>query len=115
MIDDLEKTESLMATMKQSLPIQANATQYLVKALAQKSPRISMPNRCSVVDIVYTGDMGGILCYLDIGGADSKTPVIVSITHLTFNRKVSFVREIEAYQKHRIKKLKEQQRRDVQK
>jgi hypothetical protein len=34
---------------------------------------------------------------------------VVSITHLTFNRNAPLFREIEAYQRHRIKKLKQQQ------
>jgi hypothetical protein len=43
---------------------------------------------------------------LDIGGAETKTPHVVSITHLRFDRRTLLSREIEAYQRHRIKKLK---------
>jgi hypothetical protein len=49
---------------------------------------------------------------LDIGGGGAKTAHVVSITHLTFDRRVPLSREIEAYQRHRIKKLKQQQGRD---
>jgi hypothetical protein len=52
--------------------------------------------------------MGGILCGLDIGGAETQAAHVVSITHLTFDRRVPLSREIEAYQRHRIKKLKQQ-------
>jgi hypothetical protein len=52
--------------------------------------------------------MGGILCGLDIGGAETEAAHVVSITHLTFDRRVPLSREIEAYQRHRIKKLKQQ-------
>ena len=110
MLDNPEKTELLMAVIKESLPIPANVTRYLANTVMKQSPEISMPEKCNIVDIVYTGDMGGILCYLDIGGKNSKAPVVVSITHLTFDRNVSLAREIEAYQKHRIKKLKQQSR-----
>jgi hypothetical protein len=55
--------------------------------------------------------MGGILYGLDIGGAQTKTPHVVSITHLTFDRRVPLSREIEAYQRHRSKKLRQQQGR----
>jgi hypothetical protein len=44
---------------------------------------------------------------------DRNTAVahLVSITHLTFNRNIPLAREIEAYQRHRNKKLKRQQGR----
>jgi len=57
------------------------------------------------------GDMGGIICGLDIGGPNTKTRHLVSITHLTFHRRVPLSREIEAYQRHRTKKLRQQQDR----
>jgi hypothetical protein len=110
MIDNPQKTESLIAAIKKVLPVQAYVTPYLKNALAGKEPRISMPDRCDIIEIIYAGDMGGILCRLDVGGVDAKTPVVVSITHLTFGRTVLLAREIEAYQKHRIKKLKQQSR-----
>jgi hypothetical protein len=111
MIDDPRKTDLLVAMLKESLPIQTNITRYLASALAKQSPDISIPDRCNVIDVVYSGDMGGILCCLDIGGSDTKNPHLVSITHLTFNRNVPLAREIEAYQRHRNKKLKQQQGR----
>jgi hypothetical protein len=97
MIDDPKKIDLLMAMLKESLPIQANITRYLATALAAQSPDIPIPDRCNVVDVVYSGDMGGILCFLDIGGADAKRAHLVSITHLTFNRSVPLAHEIEAY------------------
>ena len=98
MIDDPRKTDLLMAMLKESLPIQTNITPYLARELAKQSPDISIPGRCNVIDVVYSGDMGGILCCLDIGGPDTKSEHIVSITHLTFNRNVPVAREIETYQ-----------------
>jgi hypothetical protein len=63
---------------------------------------------CKKIDVmlltwVYSGDVGGILCCLDIGGPDTKSAHIVSITHLTFNRNIPLAREIEAYERHRNK------------
>ena len=111
MIDDPNKTDLLMANLKESLPIQTIITPYLASALAKQSPDIHIPGQCNVIDVFYTGDMGGILCCLDIGGPDTKSPHLVSITHLTFNRRIPLAREIEAYQRHRNKKLKRQQGR----
>lgn len=48
---------------------------------------------------------------LDIG-ADTKAQCIVSITHLTFARRIPLFRQIDAYQRHRIKKLKLQDGHD---
>lgn len=111
MIDDPNKTDLLMASLKESLPIQTIITPYLASALAKQSPESPIPGQYNVIDVFYTGDMGGILCCLDIGGPDTKSPHLVSITHLTFNRRIPLAREIEAYQRHRNKKLKQQQGR----
>ena len=111
MIDDPNKTDLLIASLKESLPIQTIITPYLASALAKQSPDIPIPGQCNVIDVFYTGDMGGILCCLDIGGPDTKSPHLVSITHLTFNRRIPLAREIEVYQRHRNKKLKQQQGR----
>ena len=72
MIDDPRKTDLLMAMLKELLPIEANITQYLAGALMQQSPDVAIPKKCNVTGVFYTGDMGGILCGLDIGGAETK-------------------------------------------
>ena len=105
MLDIPEKVESLMSRLKSSLPIQTTISSYLVRDLSDKSPGVTIPKRCNIVDVVYAGDQGGILCCLDI---DSKDPYLVSITFLSFNRHHHLTREIEAYQRHRIKKMKQQ-------
>src|SRR6516164_10280794 len=111
MIDDPQKADRLMAMLKFALPIQTNIRRDLGKSLAEQSPNIPIPGQCNVIDVVYSGDEGGILCCLDIGGANTAVAHLVSITHLAFNRKISLTREIEAYQRHRNKKLKRQQGR----
>ena len=108
MLDDPRKTEPLMAKLKESLPIPTNVTPYLAREVAKQSPDISIPRRCNVIDVIYSGDFGGNVCSLDIGGPDTKSDHFVSKTHLIFNRNVPLAREIEAYQRHRIKKLKQQ-------
>ncbi len=111
MIDDPRKTDLLMARLKEALPIEANITSYLAGVLAEKSPEITIPGKCKILDVVYSGDMGGILCCLDIGGPDTKTPYVASITHLAFDRRMPLSRDIETYQRYRTKKLKQQQDR----
>jgi hypothetical protein len=111
MIDLHEKTDLLIELLKESLPIEANITPPLAKLLAKQAPDTPIPVKCNVITVFYTGDMGGIICGLDIGGPYTKTPYLVSITHLTFHRRVPLSREIEAYQRHRTKKLRQQQAR----
>jgi hypothetical protein len=111
MIDDPWKTELLLSMLMEALPMEANITQYLAIELTRKSPDMAIPNKCRVTEVFYTGDIGGILCGLDIGGTEAKTAHVVSITHLTFDRRVPLSREIESYQRHRIKKQKQQQGR----
>jgi len=109
MIDEPRKTELLMAGLKESLPIPANVTPQLARELAERTPELCIPSRCNVIDVLYSGDIGGVLCSLDIGGHEAEKVHLVSITHLSFNRNVPLFREIDAYQRHRIKKLKKQQ------
>jgi hypothetical protein len=109
MIDEPRKTELLMMRLKESLPIPANIPPQLARELTEQKPELSIPSRCNVIDVLYSGDVGGVLCSLDIGGHEAERVHLVSITHLSFNRNVPLFREIDAYQRHRIKKLKKQQ------
>jgi hypothetical protein len=112
MIDDPEKTDRLVAELKASLPVETRLSQILIRAIAQQTPDLAVPDCCNVVSIFYMGEEGGIVCGLDVGGPDTKTPYIVSITHLSFDRRVPLFRQIDAYQRHRIKKLKQQSGRN---
>jgi hypothetical protein len=58
MIDDPGKTDLLISTLKESLPIQANITRYLSDALTSRSPDITIPKKCNVVSIFYAGKHG---------------------------------------------------------
>ena len=112
MIDDPEKTDRLVAELKASLPVETRLSQILMRAIVKQTPDLAVPESCNVVSIFYTGEEGGIVCGLDIGGPDTKTSYIVSITHLSFDRRMSLFRQIDAYQRHRIKKLKQQSGRN---
>jgi hypothetical protein len=112
MIDDPEKTDRLVAELKTSLPVETRLSQILVRTIVKQTPDLVVPDCRNVVSIFYMGDEGGIVCGLDIGGTDTKNPYIVSITHLNFDRRMPLFRKIDAYQRHRIKKLKQQSRND---
>ena len=104
-IDDLEKTLALMENLRAALPMRAFATEPLRRTLEQNTKR-DFPQSCGVTEVRYMGDEGGIACHLDFGFDDTKEVQIVSITHLRFDRRDPLAREIEAYRKHRIKRLK---------
>ena len=109
MIDDYDKTMLLVDKIKEALPIRANVTESLKKQMANESPKVILPDQCTVFDIVYSGDMGGIVCHLKINeGTHEDRILLVSITHLNFNPNVPLARDIDAYKKHRIKKLRKQ-------
>jgi hypothetical protein len=91
------------------LPIDAGLTKELQRLRTTKSPEIQIQARCQVIDVLNLGDEGGIACCLDIGGLETTAAHIVSITHLVFERRSPLFREIDAYQRRRIKKLKQQQ------
>ncbi len=109
MLDEPWKTQLLIVGLKESLPIPAIIPPQLARKLADQQPGSSIPSRCNVIDVLYTGDFGGVLCSLDIDGREAEGVHLVSITHLSFSRNVPLFREIEAYQRHRIKKMKKQQ------
>ncbi len=108
MLDDPDKTKDLMGEMELSLPLETRLQPHAKAALSKQSPDIDIPDRCNVTKLFYMGEEGGIVCGLDVGGPDTKTPFIVSITHLVFDRRFPLFRQIDAYQRHRIKKLKQQ-------
>ena len=105
MIDDFGKTTALVEKMQTALPMAALATKDLRKALQADSEQVFPPG-CSITEIRYLGDEGGIACHLDFGFDGPKNVYVVSITHLRFERRGPLAREIGAYCKHRIKRIK---------
>ncbi len=107
MIDVPDKTEALIARLEAALPVRARPTPEVLKTLRQQSPEPRFPRHCDITKIYYAGDEGGILCTLDFGLDDSKERHIVSITYLRFDGKSALSRAVVAYQRHRVKKLKQ--------
>jgi hypothetical protein len=112
MIDDPEVTARLIDNFLAVLPIEAMPTRILIQTLTRRMHPSSMPARCRIVGIHYAGDEGGIVCKLDLGEVGIKESVHVSITHLIFERKSPLFRQIDAYQRHRVKKLRREVYRD---
>lgn len=106
MIDDLRTIESLMERMRAALPMRAHVGRDVLRALRRETPEASLSHRCVVTEIRYAGDEGGILCTLEFDDHASKEVYIVSITHVTFERRNTLWRDLEGYKKRRVKRLR---------
>jgi hypothetical protein len=109
MIDDPEATERLLARLEAALPIPARLTPELRASLRERNAGTAVPADCRVTWVTYMGDEGGIVCKLDLG-PDVEKEAFTSITHLRFDARLPLARDIAAYQKHRVKRLKRQHR-----
>jgi hypothetical protein len=110
MIDNPKQVADLLSKLEAALPLSAMVTPRLAAILRQQSPGASIPKQCQVTWVSNAGDEGGIVCKLSVEGeADNKKlEFFTSITHLDFDRRLPLAREIAAYQKHRVKKLRQQ-------
>ena len=107
MIDDPDQVDRLLDRMRAALPLPARMTPRLLATVRDQDPATPLAAACSVTQIDYAGDEGGIVCHLERGGGGEKGKLIVtSITHLEFDPRLPFAREIAAYQKHRTKRLR---------
>ena len=107
MIDRPDQVDRLLARMRAALPMPARMTPRLLATVQEQDPGTPMAAACRVTKVDYAGDEGGIVCHLARDGSDEKGKLIVtSITHLEFDPRLPLAREIAAYQKHRIKRLR---------
>lgn len=106
MIDHPDQVERLMERLSAALPIPARVTPEVQLAL-KKERGVAMPPHCSVTWISYAGDEGGIVCQVK-ADIEKTEEVFASITHLRFDPRQPLTREIVAYQKHRVKRLRRQ-------
>jgi hypothetical protein len=107
MIDNPDQAERLLARLQAALPLPARVTPELAATLQTKNAQTDIPSTCSVTWISYAGDEGGIVCRLDFT-REIETATFASITHLRFDPRLPLARDIAAYQKHRVKRLRRQ-------
>ena len=106
MIDNPAQVEPLIVKLKAALPLPATVSAPMLALLYEQSPGSDLSPRCQITGIHYTGDEGGIVCRLDFGDGEDEKVFFAAITHLTFDRRLPLAREIAAYQKHRIKRIR---------
>lgn len=97
-----------MEKMRAALPMPAGLGIELKSHLREQFPEAAEIGQCTITDVFYSGDMGGIVCSLDLSIPDNKQVYFASITHLAFGRGGPLAREIAAYQKRRVKRLRKQ-------
>ena len=105
MIDNPDQTERLLARLQAVLPLPARVTPELAATLKTKNTATAIPSTCSITWISYAGDEGGIMCRLDFA-RELEAATFASITHLRFDARLPLARDIAAYQKHRVKRLR---------
>ena len=109
MLDQPEKTMRLLAALKAAAPFEVQLTDRLIKCIGADDDAVAGHTRRMVSDLSYAGDIGGIVCHMpplhEGGGA-----LCVSLTQVRVPRTLPFAEAVAAYQKHRVKKLKQQDR-----
>ena len=106
MIDHPDQVDRLLARMRAASPMPARMTPRLLATVQEQDPGTPMAAACRITRVDYAGDEGGIVCHLERGGDEKGKLIVTSITHLEFDPRRPLAREIAAYQKHRIKRLR---------
>jgi hypothetical protein len=108
MLDKPEKTRELMAILAAAAPFEVALMPDLIENLARQQRPVVVKPIETVSGVSYLGDVGGIACHVQPEDVDSV--IVVSLTHVRVPRALPFAAEVLAYQKHRMKKLKKQNR-----
>ena len=98
MLDKPEKARDLIAILEAAIPFEVTLMPELIEPLVRQEKPISK--------ISYLGDMGGIVCHVQ--PEDTKSIIVVPLTHVRISRKLPFATAVLDYQKHRVKKLQRQ-------
>jgi hypothetical protein len=106
MIDNPEQVERLVAKLRESLPLLATVTPEVAAVIREESPAAALLRPYPITRVDYAGDEGGIVCKVELGPENDDRALFASITHLRFGHTGPIAREIAAYQKQRVKRLR---------
>jgi|SRR6266404_7927701 hypothetical protein len=106
MIDNSDQAARLVALLRESLPLFAAVTPEVAAVIREQAPRADPLRRYLISQVDYAGDEGGIVCKVELGPENDGRALFASITHLRFGPAGSIGRQIAAYQKHRVKRLR---------
>ena len=104
-IDKPDQTLHLIEDLKAALPFEVLLTKHMRVTLRKEHPQLKLAARQTVEEVHYMGDEGGITCHLT-GEPDAEAGVLVSITGVEIPPTSPLKKQVAAYQKHRVKKLR---------
>jgi hypothetical protein len=105
-IDNQDQAVRLLRKLTEVLPLSALAIPALLAHLRGRSSAAKITLDCVATKVFYLGDEGGITCHVTFDEEEKEEVFLVSITQLAFDRRLPVAREIAAYQKHRIKRIR---------
>ena len=109
MLDHPEKTARLLTALKAAAPFDVELAPSLIEYLHAENVVDADRTHHVVSDLSYAGDEGGIMCHLSRSDETGRA-LVVSLTHIRVPRSMPLARAVVDYQKHRVKKLKKQDR-----
>lgn len=109
MLDHPEKTAQPLAALKAAAPFEVRLTERLVKYLRAQGDVLADKAHQIVSDLSYSGDEGGIVCHM-LPSKEGGGALVVSLTQVHVPRSLPFATAVADHQKHRVKKLKKQNR-----
>jgi hypothetical protein len=112
MIENMDKVGRTMGKLRAALPFPARIPPALMATLRGRSAGAEIAAEGMVKDVFYMGEEGGITCNVTFDEEEHSEVFLVSITQLAFDRRLPFAHDIEAYQKHRIKRIRRDHARE---
>jgi hypothetical protein len=106
MLDHPRKTQELFAALKAAVPFEVELPPAIIKQLRDAGTILEGAS-CTVSDVSYADDYGGILCHI-IPEKDGDVAIVVSLTYVRISGVSPLATSIRSYQKHRLKKLKKE-------
>ncbi len=105
-IDDPVETRQLFLEMEATLPIAVRFNEQGLKGLKAQGVSIDAKDDVyQIEDLLYSGDMGGILWTVETKDRGEKTQTVISITHLKVDPMHPLTAKIKEYQKKRALSL----------
>ena len=104
-IDDPVETRELLHNIEANLPIPVRLNERGLNSFQEQGKYISNNDELlQVEDVMYMGDVAGILCTIEyqMDSDHDKEILITSITHLNVHSSHPLAEEIKRYQKMRI-------------
>ena len=103
MYDNLLQVERLLGKLNAALPLASRPTPALAAKLREERGELPAVSPLLINQVTYAGDQGGVMCRITF---DDGHNLHVAITHLFFDPRLPVARDIAAYQKHRLKRIR---------